>query len=1703
MTLPTGSEAGGDLVPGPVGDLVSNTGQTIDGMELLFGDLTKVAQKFTAGDDPDGYRLSSIGIHFNGVNQIDRLASTTVTLNQDASGDPGDALCTLIDPAAFVDNTVFTFAAPTSETEACPTLEAGATYFVVVEQDTHNAGVIINSTSSAAEDAGGAPGWSITHSVYAFNSSTSAWIEATGDAYPIEVKGSTFVPPPLVSNTGQTADGSAGGLDDDAPTRAQSFTTGAHAAGYTLGSIGIRFLVISNSGTAGDELTVTLNADDNGNPGAALCTLSDPASFSQDGLNRFAAPPTCPVLAPNTTYLVAIERVVNVVGDGLILRAGSGDDEDAGGAAGWSIGNSSRLLTRLGASVSQPESLHIEVHGAPAAAAAAPSVPVVFTYTVLARDESSAEGVAVGALGSTDDVDLNGGSIRVSDDGRAAPLNYRPLPSDRGQRVNWARPTLLAAVTSRDGQQLRLTFSEDLDTSGQAPTTRFTVKVDGAAVTLSGTAVTISGRVVTLELVTPITSATQVVTVSYTDPTRGDDANVVEDLAGNDADSFNERPVRNRFAFAPPAVEVPADWALVPEGLRSGARFRLLFLSSTGRDATSVAIEDYNDFVQAAAAAGHVAIREYSAGFFAVASTADTDARDNTATTGTGEPIYWLGGNQLADNYADFYDGTWDDERNVTDESGSAYANLGSPQPVWTGSNDSGVEHNESGNSRGLGTSLSPGAERGGINAPNMDATTPNPIYGYFQHATDVHFPLYALSQVFVVEPLAVPSASDLVPDGLTEGDQFRLLFLSSGVRDATASDIADYNSFVQIAAAAGHAGIQGFSGGFQAVASTAQIDARENTWTRGAGVPIYWLLGNRIAGDYAGFYDGSWDEEANATDESGGARGITADADRAWTGSDHDGTESIVGGASQALGGAATGQAVVGQLDSAVAGNGPLRAGLRVRSVARPLYGLSPVLAVRDAAPTDPTGVTPAKQSDAPTGLHAESGYESVTLSWDQSGATVTNYEYEQDGDGDWKTTDGKDTTYTVGGLTNRQTYRFRVRAVNSAGTGDPSASQVARPEAQPPAWPTLLEAVYGDGWVLLTWTAPESDGGRPITHYEYEQDGVWKTMESKDTTYTVRGLTNDQTYTFRVQAANAVTFRVQAANAVGASRPSNSVMAASRSGGDGAMPTAPRNLLAEAGDTQVTLRWTEPASDGGNTINGYEYQQKEGNAEFGSRIDITGADANTTEHTVTGLTNGTSYTFRVLAKNPMGAGPASNDATAVPGTVPTAPQSLTATAGNAAVQLDWTAPSSDGGSAILSYEYRYQPSSGSFNNWDSVPGSNVNTTTHSITGLDNGTAYTFEVRAATASNKGASASATATPAGVAPGKPSVTVTGRPESLYVSWTVSNDGGSPVTEYQVQWKSGSDAFSAANQKTGLTSTSTLIEDLIDLTPYDVRVRAMNTAGWGDWSETKSGTPMFRLSPSVSITADVTEPVTGPFRVTITFTDVDLNGNEYDVEGFEPDEIMVYYTARGQDTYQFYITDFRVETPGRVYSALVDKIVDGELWVAVDENSAQSTHDGQGNSRSYSTWQVDRPTPPPAPEGEAIYTDTLTVGGGDTGLKGYLIGWSRYSMKEERFGALPGKDFTYADVDYEVIELTYVSGWRQLAIRMCQPLEGVNSDFELRIGDDKLFVFGSDNSSTSNFGRTKNGNDQQCREYSWDQVTLDWQEGADVSVRITQ
>ena len=129
------------------------------------------------------------------------------------------------------------------------------------------------------------------------------------------------------------------------PRRAQAFTTGPAGAGYVLGSIGVSFQQIASSSTAGAELKVTLNEQDsNGDPGAALCTLKDPAAFDDYALNTFTAPTTgdaiCPVLQGSTTYFVVVERSSGQSDIELTLTSRDSEDSQADRTR-WSIANES------------------------------------------------------------------------------------------------------------------------------------------------------------------------------------------------------------------------------------------------------------------------------------------------------------------------------------------------------------------------------------------------------------------------------------------------------------------------------------------------------------------------------------------------------------------------------------------------------------------------------------------------------------------------------------------------------------------------------------------------------------------------------------------------------------------------------------------------------------------------------------------------------------------------------------------------------------------------------------------------------------------------------------------------------------------------------------------------------------------------------------------------------------------------------------------------------------------------------------------------------------------------------------------------------------------------------------------------------------------------------------------------------------------
>ena len=417
--------------------------------------------------------------------------------------------------------------------------------------------------------------------------------------------------------------------------------------------------------------------------------------------------------------------------------------------------------------------------------------------------------------------------------------------------------------------------------------------------------------------------------------------------------------------------------------------------------------------------------------------------------------------------------------------------------------------------------------------------------------------------------------------------------------------------------------------------------------------------------------------------------------------------------------------------------------------------------------------------------------------------GSGITSYTVTSSGGQTCTTPNGTTLTCTVVGLTNGSTYTFTVTATNALGTGSPSAAATATPGTVPSA-PTIGVATGAYRSATVTWSVPASNGGLPITGYTVTSTPGNITCSTSGTSCTVVGLTNGTSYTFNVTATNA-------AGTGAASAASNAVVPANTP------PGAPTNVTATSfANTQSVVSWTAAASNG-SAITHYTVTSSGGQT-------CTTPNGTTTNCTVVGLTNGTSYTFTVTATNGIGTGPASAPSSAAtPSTVPGAPTGVVATAnGNAQSAVWWTAPLSNGGAAITNYTVT------------SSPGNKTCTTSGiscTVLGLTNGTSYTFTVTATNGSGTGpaSSASSPVIPATV-PGAPTgvaATSNANTQSV-VTWSApASNGGAAISSYTVT-SSGGQVCTTPN---GTTLTCT-VTGLTNGTAYTFTVAATNSAGTG-------------------------------------------------------------------------------------------------------------------------------------------------------------------------------------------------------------------------------------------------------------------------------
>ena len=480
----------------------------------------------------------------------------------------------------------------------------------------------------------------------------------------------------------------------------------------------------------------------------------------------------------------------------------------------------------------------------------------------------------------------------------------------------------------------------------------------------------------------------------------------------------------------------------------------------------------------------------------------------------------------------------------------------------------------------------------------------------------------------------------------------------------------------------------------------------------------------------------------------------------------------------------------------------------------------------------------TPTSTPGLPSGLAATADNSSIAFSWQPptftGGIAVTGYEvsYSESPDGPWVSASVTATSYTITGLTNGVPYYLRVAAKNSAGTGTPATLPNSVTPRTAPGAPTNVIGIPDNGKVTVSWDGPLESGGSDVTGYVVQFSSnagiTWSVdssfVSSPSTSHIVTGLTNGVEYRFRVRARNAADLDSAQSIISEPYKPRTT-------------PSQPGVVTGTASNTKVTLSWAAPSNNGGAEITDYivEYTSDNGVTKpvfaDGTRA-TTGAE-------VTGLTNGTAYKFRVKAVNEasISGGTATNWSVAMtPFTSPGKPSAPSGTAGNEQVLLTWTAPE-NGGSAITSYVVDYSANDGA--TWASVTTSS--SPSHTVTGLQNGYSYIFRVTAQNAAGAGSVSddSQAVTPRTVPSTPAAPTAEARNASALVSWSAPSDGGSAITDYEVQFSFNNGSSWTTFSDSVSTDNSTTVTGLTNGTKYVFRVRAINAANPSGWSDKSS------------------------------------------------------------------------------------------------------------------------------------------------------------------------------------------------------------------------------------------------------------------------
>lgn len=448
-------------------------------------------------------------------------------------------------------------------------------------------------------------------------------------------------------------------------------------------------------------------------------------------------------------------------------------------------------------------------------------------------------------------------------------------------------------------------------------------------------------------------------------------------------------------------------------------------------------------------------------------------------------------------------------------------------------------------------------------------------------------------------------------------------------------------------------------------------------------------------------------------------------------------------------------------------------------------------------------TAVTPNIEPGRPGAPTIAFADGALDVSWSEpsnDGSSITGYVLEIGSGLSDSVELPANTAYTWPNLINGTNYRFRVAAVNDSGRSDVSAWSTAEHPLREPDAVAAVDAQRGDGFLDVTWSTPLSNGD-PIIEYQVQiESDQAGTVTTTRTDFNWANLENGEFQRFRTRSRNRDVDWSEWSPWSNSEKPCR-------------VPDAALAPVVTRGDTEVGLTWLVPP-DNGCSLSDYTIEA------VGTGLRRT-APASATSLSFTGLTNGTSYSFRVIANNEEGVGvPSAGSAAVIPAGPPCAPTSMSADPVATSGFISYSA-SADcaNGDSIISYDVQINGSgSEPASLTSSVSAVNV---TGTRGGLGENTGYFVAIRACNTVGCGAWASAAGVTTFGRPSPPSglvgsggdlwvrfnwtpAAVTGPGQTIngsFVDGAIPNQYSASATTSTAEWGA---SFLQPNRRTSLT-----------------------------------------------------------------------------------------------------------------------------------------------------------------------------------------------------------------------------------------------------------------------------------------------------------